>query len=93
MAKFYQNEINTINGVIANSQAGADQAFMGADELIRGVEPYRDAAGHTHELSNQYGNAWMNGSNEYVLSDDPNFNPQSVLNGSWTQLEHVQRQP
>jgi hypothetical protein len=37
--------------------------------------------------------AWLNGSNEYVMSDDPNFNPNGTLGGSWTALEVVRPQP
>jgi len=79
---------------MANRQAGANQAVWGADQITRGVETYRNpATGATYELSNQYGHAWVNGNNEYVLSDDPNFNPQGALNGRWTALEHVQHNP
>ena len=46
-------------------------------------------AGATFELSNQYDHAWLNGSNEYVMSDDPNFNPNGNLSGNWTQLQVV----
>ena len=41
------------------------------------------------ELSNLYDHAWLNGSNEYVMSDDPNFNPNGNLSGSWNQLQAV----
>ena len=51
------------------------------------------ATGGTMELSNQYDHAWLNGANEYVMSDDPNFNPNGNLNGNWNQLEVVQAQP
>ncbi len=94
IAQFQQKEINTIQSVVANSQRGANQAFAGADQIIRGVEPYRDpATGKTYELSNLYGHAWLNGNNEYVMSDDPNFIPQSVFSGDWKPLEHVQPVP
>jgi hypothetical protein len=92
--QFQQNEINTIQSVMANQQAGANQAMLGADQITRGVETYRNpATGATYELSNLYGHAWMNGNNEYILSDDPNFNPQGALSGSWTSLEHVRPNP
>jgi hypothetical protein len=94
LRQFQQHEIAVIQGVMANQQRGADQAFVGADQLIRGVEPYRDpATGKTYELSNLYGNAWMNGNNEFVLSEDPNFNPASAFNGDWKPLNHVQPAP
>jgi len=44
-------------------------------------------------LSNQYDHAWLNGSHEYVMSDDPNFNPNGHVNGSWTSLQPVRPEP
>lgn len=42
------------------------------------------------ELSNEYGRAWANGQNEYILSDSATFNPNVALqSGSWTELEPV----
>jgi hypothetical protein len=58
------------------------------------VQTFRDpATGGTYELSNQYDHAWLNGSNEYVMSANPNFNPNGKLDGNWNQLEVVQPQP
>jgi hypothetical protein len=59
-------------------------------QVIRGVQTYRNpSTGDTFELSNQYNHAWMNGGNEYILTDDPNFNPNSRFSGNWTSLEPV----
>ena len=67
-----------------------DSAVAQFDQYIRGVESYRNpSTGETVELSNQYGRAWSNGLGEYVLSDSPSFQPGQVLNGSWTELQHV----
>jgi len=94
IAAFRQHVADVINGVTANQMAGANQAAFGQDQLIRGVQTFRDpATGGTMELSNQYDHAWLNGSNEYVMSDDPNFNPNGNLTGSWNQLEVVRPQP
>ena len=94
IAAFRQHVADVINGVTANQMAGANQAFLGQDQLIRGVQTFRDpATGSKFELSNQYDHAWLNGANEYVMSDDPNFNPNGQLNGNWNQLEVVRPQP
>lgn len=94
IAEFQKHVADTINGVTANSMAGANQAAFGQDQLIRGVQTFRDpATGGTMELSNQYDHAWLNGANEYVMSDDSNFNPNGNLNGNWNQLQLVQPQP
>ena len=94
--QFQQYEIAVIQGVTANSVQGANQAFIGADRITRGVEPYRDPeTGRTYELSYLYGNAWINknNNNEIVLSDDPNLQPGKYFDGQWSSLEHVQAQP
>jgi len=91
---FQQHAANVINSVTANMVAGANQSHFGADQLVRGVQTFRDpTTGGTYELSNQYNHAWLNGSNEYVMSEDPNFNPNGKLDGSWNQLQVVQPQP
>ena len=94
LAAFREHVADVIHGVTANQMAGANQAAFGQDQLIRGVQTFRDpATGGTLELSNQYDHAWLNGANEYVLSDDPNFNPNGNLTGSWNELEVVRPQP
>lgn len=91
----FQNKvIQTINATTANAQRGAQQAAFGESQVIRSVQTFRDpATGRTFELSNQYDHAWLNGSNEYVMSDDPNFNPNSQLSGSWSELQVVRPSP
>ncbi len=74
----------------ANAQRVSDIGFHASDQNLRDVQTYRDpSTGQTFELSNQYNHAWLNGSNQYVLSDDPNFNPNSQLSGSWNELQPV----
>jgi hypothetical protein len=94
LAAFRAHVADVINGVTANEMAGSNQSAFGQDQLIRGVQTFRDpATGGTLELSNQYDHAWLNGANEYVMSDDSNFNPNGNLTGNWNQLEVVQPQP
>jgi hypothetical protein len=74
----------------ANAQQVSDQGFRANDQNLRDVQTFRDpTTGRRVELSNQYGHAWLNGANEYVMSDDPNFNPNAQLSGSWNQLQPV----
>jgi hypothetical protein len=90
IAQFQLHVAQTINGVVANREAGANHAAYGESQIIRGVQTFRDpASGATFELSNQFDHAWLNGSNEYVMSDDPNFNPNGSLSGNWTALQVV----
>jgi hypothetical protein len=94
IAAFQQHVADTINGVVANQQRGSYNAAVGQDQLIRGVQTFRDpSSGATYELSNQYDHAWLDGSNQYVMSDDPNFNPNGKVSGNWTSLQPVRPQP
>lgn len=74
----------------ANAQRVSEQGFRAADQNLRDVQTFRDpTTGRRVELSNQYNHAWLNGADEYVMSDDPNFNPNAQLSGSWNQLQPV----
>jgi hypothetical protein len=90
-----QNDITqTYRQMSANSARVSRQGFVDADQGIRNVQTFRDpSTGQTMELSNQYGHAWLNGNNEYIMSDDPNFNPNAQLSGSWNELQAVRPSP
>lgn len=80
--------------VNANAQRASSIGFQQADQGIRDVETYRDPrTGRKIELSNQYGHAWSNGNDQYIVSEDPNFNPDASVGGNWTSLEHAQPDP
>lgn len=73
-----------------NRQRAQDQQFKEFDQVIRGVESYRNpGTGETVELDSNYGHAWVSGSGVYLLSDQAGFNPNSVSRENWTPLEHV----
>jgi hypothetical protein len=94
IAAFQQHVAQTIMGVTANAQRGANQAARGADQLVRGVQTFRDpSSGRTVELSNLYDHAWANGNDQYIVTDDANFNPNGEVTGNWGQLQPVRPQP
>ena len=94
IADFQRHVAETINGVTANAMQGSMNSAYGADQNIRGVQTFRDpSTGSTMELSNLYDHAWLNGSNEYIMSDDPSFNPNGQLSGNWNQLQAVRPAP
>lgn len=95
IAAFQQHAIETIQGVTANQQRGSMVAARGADQLVRGVQTFRDpSTGRTVELSNLYDHAWADGgADRYIVTDDPNFNPNGRVNGDWNELQLVQPQP
>jgi hypothetical protein len=89
-ADFYTKEAQTINGVTANAMQGADASAFHEDQNIRGVQTFRDpTTGKTQELSNLYDHAWQNGSNDYILSNDPTLNPNEHVSGNWSELQPV----
>ncbi len=89
-SQFYSHAAQVINGETANAIRGADASAFHADQNIRGVQTFRDpTTGQTQELSNLYDHAWQNGSNEYIMSNDPNFNPNQQLSGNWSELQAV----
>jgi len=94
IAQFQMKVVQTINATVALSEKGANTSAFTADQLVRGVQTFRNpATGKTVELSNQYDHAWSNGSDEYAMSDDPNFNPKSELSGNWEPLQVVHPAP
>jgi hypothetical protein len=79
-----------INQTFENRQKSQDASAEQFSQYIRGVETYRNPhTGETVELSNQYGHAWINNSNEYILTDSPGFDPSVALKGNWTALERT----
>jgi hypothetical protein len=88
-----QNDLNnfalqTQKHVNDYAQQVSDQGFRANDQTLRNVQMFRDpSTGRRVELSNQFDHAWLNGDNQYVMSDDPNFNPNGQMTGSWSQLQ------
>jgi hypothetical protein len=77
-----------------NAARASRQGFLETDQGIRGMQTFRDpSTGRTIELSDQFGHAWLNGADQYVMSDDPNFNPNAQLSGNWNELQPVRPSP
>jgi hypothetical protein len=58
----------------------------------RGLEWYTDPTTHEKvEMSYGYRHTYTNGNGEYILNDDPNFNPSKYFNGTWTPMERNQQ--
>jgi hypothetical protein len=57
-------------------------------QAVRGVDEYLDPADEQGiELPGGYAHAWSNGSGEYILSNDANFNPNVGSNVDWRAME------
>lgn len=69
-------------------QAVYDRLSDDFSRHIRGVEEYQDPLqGKSVELPAGYTNVWANGNGEYILTEDPNFNPAVGSNLHWERIE------
>ncbi len=59
-----------------------------SDNML-GIDRYYDPhEGREVELPSGYNHAWSNNNGEYIVSDNPNFNPNVGSNLDWVPLEH-----
>ena len=92
IAKGNQNlaDMDTRMRTWEQSQASQDRINTNFIKAIREVETYRDGTGVV-ELNSGYNHAWSrsDGSN-FILSDNPNFDPSSVLQDQrWKEMKRV----
>ncbi len=67
--------------------AAGDRVAENFSQTIRGVDAYFDPnTGKTVELPSGYTQAWSTPLGEYILSEDPGFNPNVGSNQTWTPL-------
>jgi hypothetical protein len=67
-----------------------DRIFDNYSQSLRGVETYSDPVSSRQvELPNGFNHVWSNGS-DYVLSNEPGFNPNTGSSQLWTEI-HPQR--
>lgn len=75
-----------------NRQVSLDRSMERQSQALRGVDAYIDPATRTRvELATGYRGAWSNGLGDYILSDDPGFNPERALGGRWAPLQRDDR--
>jgi hypothetical protein len=61
-------------------------------ETVRGIETFVDRlSGERVELAGGYRQAWSNGRGEYILSNDPNFNPGVAFRERWEEMPRLGR--
>ena len=74
-----------------NKQRVQDKMHTDFIKTIRGVENFQDATG-TVEVSAGYDHVWNSndGSNTYIMSNDPNFDPASVFRDNrWQEMKKI----
>jgi hypothetical protein len=76
-----------------HQQRSLDQTAATFSQTIRGVETYQNpGTGEKVELDSNYGHAWVSNTGEYLLSDQPGFDPNTnrvLSKESWTPLQHA----
>ena len=68
------------------SQASRDRINEGWGQTLRGVETWSDGSGSV-ELHAGYNEAWSRPDGTFILSNDPLFDPNVVLQEEWKRLE------
>jgi hypothetical protein len=93
-ARLQQDMMQIYQHMSDNAARVSRQGYLETSQGIRGVQSFRDpTTGTTMELSDQYDHAWLNGADQYVMSNDPNFNPNAQLSGNWNELQAVRPSP
>lgn len=73
-------------------QASEDRIHRQWTQSMRGVEEYYNPVEQRPvELPGGYRDAWINGSGEYILTDNPNYNPNVQAGGNWQKLQRQGR--
>ena len=83
---------NQISDMLMDSynqrQATMDRLATNFSQSIRGVDEYYDPfEARGVELPSGYTQAWANPLGEYIVSDDPNYDPNLGSNQNWQPLE------
>ncbi len=69
-----------------NRSASQDRMFDKYTQVNRGVETYIDPVNNLNvNIPTGYDNVWTNGL-DYVFTDSPSFNPNSIAAGNWQQM-------
>lgn len=75
-----------------NRRASEDRTAEAFIQYIRGVETYRDPySARDVQLPTGYSNVWASRDGQYVLADDPNFDPNASSRGSWQRINPIPR--
>lgn len=71
-------------------QSSQDRMHTNFIKTIREVEHYQDATGRV-ELSSGYDHAWSRNGERFILSNNPNFDPSSVLrDNAWKEMKRIE---
>lgn len=86
----FDNVSDTVRRSYENQQASNDRIFKGISESIRGVNSYYDPyKGYSVEIPNDFRYVYANPLGEYIVTDNPNYNPNVGSNLNWTILNRT----
>jgi hypothetical protein len=90
-ARIWRDAMNEIGEMRMRSWQSAresqDRVSRAFSQYIRGVQTMvNPRTGAPVEVPSGYSHVWMNGAGEYVLSNDPSFNPGPSHGGAWEAL-------
>jgi len=77
------------NAARSSFSPGATQGPDGFDQYLRGTEHMQDQFGVVSDQYTDYNYHWTDGFGRYAHSDDPNFDPNRILNGGYQQMTPV----
>ena len=91
LSRYLSQTQNQISDMIMDSyyqrQQTMDRLADNFSQYLRGVDAYQNPfEDRSVELPSGYQNAWANALGEYILTDDPNFNPNQHSNLNWEPL-------
>ena len=68
-----------------------DRTHQRWNEAIRGTATFQDpeSPDASYELTNDYEHVWRSGTDEIILTNDPNYNPNESVGGGWNPLRRV----
>ncbi|MDO8388952.1 MAG: hypothetical protein Q7V57_00560 [Actinomycetota bacterium] len=73
--------------VIDERWASQDRQAEINGQILSGTQTYTDPATDMYvELPSTWDTYWVNENGEYIAADDPNFDPNDMNDGTWTQL-------
>lgn len=73
-----------------NKRVSEERTARAYTEYIRGVETYHDGyAGRDVQLPTGYGQVWASRDGDYILANDPSFNPNESARGTWQRIDPI----
>jgi hypothetical protein len=92
LSRYISQTQNQVSDMITSSyyerQQVMDRLSDRFSQAIRGVDAYYDPNRDANvELPTGYNHAWSNALGEYIVSEDPFYNPNQSSEQNWVQME------